>query len=297
MSNINVPDFRAAAWPGPAPSPPGVGPTLGPLQDLLGTWVGTGFNLIARPDKQDGKPFFLEVNATQETLTFTAISAPIPNRGSLQGDIEFLGVHYLQQVSDVVTNGALHIEPGIWLNVPSTEQPAAGASVVRLATIPHGDALLAQGTSITVPKPLIQATSPIPVDSATQQPKTEQQYIEPYSTTPAPGPLASTVPGAVQDPNSVIQAAIGPQNITNTVVLGVKTVSAADGTNLGIQNIPFVVQNANALSLEATFWIETVDHPQQPERQFLQLQYTQRIMLRFDGIDWPHISVATLIKQ
>ena len=29
----------------------------------------------------------------------------------------------------------------------------------------------------------------------------------------------------------------------------------------------------------------------------MQLQYTQKIILNFLGIDWPHISVATLVKQ
>jgi hypothetical protein len=31
---------------------------LGLLGDLPGTFIGTGFNLIARPDKQNNKPFF-----------------------------------------------------------------------------------------------------------------------------------------------------------------------------------------------------------------------------------------------
>ncbi len=29
----------------------------------------------------------------------------------------------------------------------------------------------------------------------------------------------------------------------------------------------------------------------------MQLQYTQTIILNFLGINWPHISVATLLKQ
>jgi hypothetical protein len=125
------------------------GPDLGPLLELPGTWVGNGFNLISRPDQHNNKPFFLELNNTRETLSFTPIGAPIPNRGSGQDDIFFLGVHYLQQISDGVTNGALHLEPGMWLNVPATTDPAAPASVVRMATIPHGDALLAQCSSLS----------------------------------------------------------------------------------------------------------------------------------------------------
>jgi hypothetical protein len=53
--------------------------------------------------------------------------------------------------------------------------------------------------------------------------------------------------------------------------------------------------------MEAIFWIETV----QPTdgSPFLQLQYVQRVILDFPPkpgagiIHWPHISVATLVKQ
>jgi hypothetical protein len=63
----------------------------------------------------------------------------------------------------------------------------------------------------------------------------------------------------------------------------------------GIVNIPFVVSIANATQLDAIFWIETV---QQPDGStFLQLQYTQTVILNFLGINWPHISVATLVKR
>ena len=40
---------------------------LGLLGDLPGTFIGTGFNLIARPDKQNNNPFFLELNATRRS--------------------------------------------------------------------------------------------------------------------------------------------------------------------------------------------------------------------------------------
>jgi len=80
---------------------------LGPLGELPGTWVGSGFNLISLPDKHDNKPFRLKLNATKETLSFRMIGAPIPNRGSVQDDIEFLGVHYFQQVSDAKTHRLL----------------------------------------------------------------------------------------------------------------------------------------------------------------------------------------------
>jgi hypothetical protein len=65
----------------------------------------------------------------------------------------------------------------------------------------------------------------------------------------------------------------------------------------GIESIPFVGTNANvnANALSAIFWIETVENSD--GSTFLQLQYTQTVILEFVGLKWPHISVATLVKQ
>jgi hypothetical protein len=82
---------------------------LGPLAELPGTWIGGGFNLISLPDKHENKPFRVKLNATREILTFTRIGGPIPNRGSGQDDIEFLGLHYLQMINDEVSREALHL--------------------------------------------------------------------------------------------------------------------------------------------------------------------------------------------
>src|SRR3984957_20664375 len=120
---------------------------LGFLAELAGTWEGAGFNLIARPDRQGGSPLFLELNQTFETLSVIPISSSIPNRGSEVDDIELFRLTYLQKVSDRVTKGALHIEPGIWIHLPS-QDVGTTQSVARMANIPHGNSLLAQGTAI-----------------------------------------------------------------------------------------------------------------------------------------------------
>lgn len=272
------------------------GPDLGPLLELPGTWVGNGYSLISRPDQHNKNPFFLELNATRETLSFTPIGSPIPNRGSGQDDIFFLGVHYLQQVSDADTFGALHLEPGMWLNVPATTDPAAPASVVRMATIPHGDALLAQGSSLTVAGPPdIQPVDSTPTFST--GPNTGQKltgpYLDPFTTTPLPPGIAA---GAIANPNVVLTEAIGKQKILETTVLVISTTTPVGGIAGGIQNIPFVVRNANAVSLDAIFWVEKVQ-TEDGTGTFMQLQYTQRVILDFLGINWPHIQVATLVKQ
>jgi hypothetical protein len=123
---------------------------LGLLGELAGTWKGQGFNLIARPDFHDKTDLYLQLNQTRETLQFTPIGSAIPNRGFGQDDIELFGLTYLQQISDAAKDGALHIEPGIWITQPATTFPpeSVGAPqqlVARMGTIPHGNSILAEG--------------------------------------------------------------------------------------------------------------------------------------------------------
>ena len=50
--------------------------------------------------------------------------------------------------------------------------------------------------------------------------------------------------------------------------------------------------NANTARVSAIFWIEHVKD--EKGNEFDQLQYTQRVLLNFNGLSWPHITVATL---
>lgn len=271
--------LRAAAPRVPTPSP------LGPLADLPGTWHGTGFNLIALPNKQNGTDFRLMLNSTTEIIQFDLIGGPVPNRGSLQDDIMMFGLTYLQSVFDRQSKEKIHIEPGIWLNVPPTTDPQADASIVRQSTIPHGDSLLAQGNGFSVAGgPLIQPVSAIPTGPGLKSKM--PGYLGPYTH---PNPPPGMKPEYVNNMNQALLDDIAGQNIVNTVVLIVDSIPVG-----GIVNIPFVTVNANATRMNAIFWIETVERAD--GTQFLQLQYTQTVILNFLDIDWPHISVATLIK-
>lgn len=125
---------------------------LGPLRALSGTWEGRGFNLIARPDFRDKANLYLQLNQTHETLTITPIGSAIPNRGFGQDDIELFGLSYLQKIHDHYTGGALHLEPGLWITHPCTTYPPEcpppnGRIIARMASIPHGNAVLAQGNA------------------------------------------------------------------------------------------------------------------------------------------------------
>ena len=277
--------------------------TLGLLGDLPGTFIGTGFNLIARPDKQNNNPFFLELNATQEILEFTNIGGDIPNRGSIEPDLLLHGVRYLQRVADCTTHTAIHLEPGLWLRVPPAPDPVTEEAYVRQATIPHGDSVLAQSTFFTTatsgphiaPVDLTPFTGNIPdLNSPAANPVTNADYLKQYRETPLPTeclPIGLDAVQTIKNPARVLEAAIVGQNITKTVVIQISTAPVG-----GIVNIPFVVRNANATRLDAIFWIEKVLDSAAGPDPFVQLQYVQRVILDFNNISWPHISVATLVK-
>lgn len=280
---------------------------LGPLKDLAGTWTGTGFNTIWRPffsNPKQKEDEFLELNLTKETIEFSAISGQIPNRGLLQQDINMFGLTYMQQISDAVVGGGLHIEPGIWATVPATTNPKEPPTVVRMASIPHGTTILAQGQASTrngAPVfPRINI-NPIP-PRGPAVPFEAQNLSHPTPFRSPPAQLVGITQAMVDNPNSVLENAIKSQNITSTIVLDVSTAPPAPITGGGTSNTAFLVggpqgPNADATKVTSTFWIEHVKgNAGAPD--FLQLQYTQTVMLKFDeGILWPHVTVGTLRKK
>jgi hypothetical protein len=271
---------------------------LGPLALLQGTWSGKGFNTIWRPHFT-GQDRFLELNLTQETLEFTAISGPIPNRGLLQQDINMFGITYLQQIKDANVGAGLHIEPGIWASVPKTTNPAEPPTVVRMASIPHGTTMLAQGIAGQVNgPPAIPVTNidPFPIGNpAAHNLFPEQNLSVPTAFRSPPANIVGITQAMVNDPNSVLKAAIAGQTILHTTVLEVTTTSTPVAGG-GTSNTAFLKPNADAAQVTSTFWIETVKGSGgQPN--FHQLQYTQNVLLNFRGLSWPHITVATLRQK
>ncbi|MGH3772406.1 MAG: heme-binding protein, partial [Pseudonocardiaceae bacterium] len=238
----------------------------GPLADLAGTWIGKGFSLISppgfnpHPPSTGPLPFRLKLNSTVEILEFTPIGAAVPNRGSTgQLDINIFGLRYLQRIADVVTDQPLHIEPGLWLTVPATTVPPAPATVVRQATIPHGNSLLTLGTALTVPSgPQIGVVDSTPTKNPNTPPPLGLPYLAPFVNPPLPPSIKLSF---VKNSNLALQQAIAGQKIIKTVVLIISTTTPANSSLTqagGILNIPFDVSNANATRLDAIFWIETV---------------------------------------
>jgi hypothetical protein len=223
----------------------------------------------------------------------------------------------MQQISESSTGAGLHIEPGIWATVPHTTDPNEPASVVRMASIPHGTVILAQGVAEVHPGgpqnipdnnilPFFFG-SPTPTNSdfnSVAQTFTELDLAQPTAFRfVAPG----VTQNIVKNPNSVLQNALQSSlqgtTMKSRTFLHVATNHTLINAGGGTANTAFLAAsgnppggNAKATQAEATFWIETIAGTGgQPDKH--QLQYTQLVMLDFNGIHWPHVTVGTLVKQ
>lgn len=300
-----VEGFEAAA----APIHP-AGP-LGPLAELPGTWKGHGFNSIWRPH-HGGQDRFLELNLTTEELVFTKINGPIPNRGFLMPDIDMFGITYMQQISETSNGAGLHIEPGIWVHVPPTSNPSEPSTVVRMASIPHGTAILAQGTFqlLNGGPPHIPENNIIPFPIGTPPPgnsdfaSAEQVFPELNLSVPTAFRVAS--PGVTQElvrnPNSFLEAGLAGKAMKSRTFIQISTKHSPIKGG-GTANTAFLANasnppggNADAVEVDAIFWIQTMAG-EHGGPDTLQLQYTQLVQLDFNGLRWPHVTVATLEKQ
>jgi hypothetical protein len=116
--------------------------------------------------------------------------------------------------------------------------------------------------------------------------------------------VASLTPEQFKNPNLFLSEAIAKQKIVKTTVLQLSSVAPDQGIRPprpdvggGVANIAFLEgqggpptggPNAVARPVTTTFWIEELADGS------WQLQYTQRVLLNFSGLSWPHVTVATL---
>src|SRR6202162_5122052 len=277
-------------------APPAPPPPLGPLAAFAGDWVGNGFNTIFRPDNTvtpttlpnpvppppPPRDNILELNLTSENLTFSRSLGSVPNRGTTpQGDIFLNGVPYLQTIQDITIHGekvGIHFEPGMWIHVPATNVPSLGESVTRMASIPHGTTIEAQGTFVTKPgppniaavdiTPFVTGSNPIkkvPFASQTAANANTARIPQDLSRFIAAGTITQAL---LDDPNKLLRDHISKQNITSTTTVIISTAPPPpDGFfGGGTDNIAFLLgqtaanaPNAQAVQMVAVFWIETVE--------------------------------------
>jgi hypothetical protein len=283
-----------------------VTPALGPLARLVGTWTGKhGWNLIAvpeAPEQPGGKEnFTLLVRPYYETINFTALGALVPDRGASE-TLFISGLEYSLRVSDLLTNQPIHLENGMWLYMNDPQSPQS-PTIARHATVPHGNSVLALGNSQQADgPPTIPELDAFPVGNPNEPPM--DGYTDPYIFPLPPDVQAIKPPFSNKDPNAVLREVLQGQTAQGQTVLSTLTLDVSTQTDSGgIVNIPFIRQNANATSFNATFWLETIQDAK-TGLQFDQLQYSQQTNLEFikrgDGkglIVWPHVNVNTLVKQ
>lgn len=291
---------------------------LGPLKLLPGTWKnlpdlpGRGWNMIALPFDDGPFKYRLLLNQYNEELSFKFIDDAIPNRGLPQagetdGDQLVVALDYEQMINQVVAEDspnsglagnpdlAIHHEPGFFLHMAN--KATNGLDIARLATIPHGDSVLALGSSEENDgEPTIPDISGLPIGG----PSTDvdnSRYLEPYKH------FHDSLFQGLFDPvvpNELLKAANQGVNIVKHTKLEVDTTLETGG----ISNIPFVVKQANAAEMKSTFWIQELAEQNDDGSPKLRLQYSQVIFLDFFGrrdgmpglIRWPHVSINTLEK-
>ena len=183
-------------------------PELGPLKLLPGKWAnvpnlqGRGWNMIALPfvaPPPQGVPFSLNyrllVNQYNEELEFTLVDKAVPNRGvrlapgtPANTDQFLVTLDYQQSIKQIAADdfpksglagpagAAIHHEPGLWLHM--TNGITDSLNIARLASIPHGDSVLALGQSSEhVGSPSTPDISGLPI-GADQDLK--NPYLAPY---------------------------------------------------------------------------------------------------------------------
>jgi len=344
FADVPLPTKREKLTNRPAPSPK----DLGPLEPLLGVWTGrgTGWNMIAlpfqgAPPAPAGFKFRLLMNQYDEELQFTFVDDDVPNRGlSRPGETGFdqfvVTLDYQQKIAQVAaedrpaSNGLaglpglpIHHEPGLWLyekNRKSKDDQIIGdqvteveIDVARLASIPHGNSVLALGNSaVHKGMPDIPPISGLPfgrfedVLTPDYDFRTDP-YLEPYNhyiNNPFMGNVSGIAgfPGfSPADMNQILRFANQGVDIVRTTTLTVDSTRKS----AGIRNAPFSVREAEPVSMKSTFWIQELAEQDARGMPRMRLQYSQVVMLHFfrpredefpGRAVWPHISIATLEK-
>lgn len=271
------------------------GALLGPLSELPGVWVGGGFSVVPRLGQLGDRPPRLELHETRETLTFTHVRPSVDGQADCDGPDDLVGLHYRQEMQDTVTGETLHVEPGMWFTVAPSALPAdADPTLVRLACVPQTDALVSHGAArVHAGAPFIPSSETTPLRTDTQQPENDPHFLLPF--TAHAGMPAFLTAEDVRNPNRLLQSAISQQSIVRCTTLTVDTECTGTGLENGLRDIASAPGNTAPMSMRATMWIEEIERPFE-SGTFLQLQYSQRVVLRHNGLDWPHVCVATLHK-
>ena len=302
---------------------------LGPLKLLPGTWSNgqntrrRGWNIIALPFATPagaGFNYRVLMNQYNEELKFTEVDKGVPNRGiggngdeASEADQFVVTLDYEQTISQIAATDfpksglagkpglPIHHEPGLWLHMINEQTDQL--DIARLATVPHGDSLLALGKSRIEDDPpnIPENVNALPI--GVEPDMNTNPYLAPYKhfvDDPFKGEEGDDFPGFVPtDVTGLLRLANSAErSIQRTTTLEVDTAIPTGG----VVNIPFITRQANAVSMKSVFWIQELAGANEGDSPALRLQYLQVVMLEFferrDGkpglIQWPHVSINTM---
>lgn len=187
---------------------------------------------------------------------------------------------------------------------------------MRIGSIPHGTSINLQGVGFQAPAPSIGAATITPFESGSTDDgltglvrfPEEKNVQTPMPSRTLPADVPRLDDAHLANPNLFLTDVLATQKVLSTTVLTVTSevnskLAPADSRPSnpvlggGSDSIAFLIggsrgPNAGPARVTATFWIERVRDALGNE--FDQLQYTQRVLLNFNQLSWPHVSVATL---
>lgn len=213
----------------------------------------------------------------------------------------------IQDVTDIVSGlgigkpSDIHFEPGMWLSVPQcTNNPKVAASIVRMASIPHGASINAQGLAPTPASTISKGALGGPsIDDIDITPVFIENIggnkigdLQPFPSMTASAKGTARLPqnldafistetitdDIIKNPNNVLKKAIKHMTIVETITFEVSTgppktsLNGGGSTNIsfllgtqaaatGQNPVPAVSNpNAHAASMSSKFWIEIVEY-------------------------------------
>ncbi len=205
----------------------------------------------------------------------------------------------------------IHHEPGMWLHI--IDDQTNGNNIARLASIPHGNSVLAIGrgddevSPVTAGDAIVSDLNALPIGFTLNIPDPlpdqidfgQFRYLAPYAFFEI-NKFFGVVPqgSAFRNFFASNATAILQFDNQNSKIVKVRKLDVSTEVQAGgILNIPFIERQADATKMRSTFWI------QEFEDGTMRLEYIQNVQLDFFRnftdlglIKWPHVSINTLIK-
>lgn len=262
---------------------------LGELVGLVGNWnsppgaMATGYNVMPVPAAGAPGGFQLINGPYFEQMTISALPGNAANRGGTFQQVAW-PLFYEQRVyfgAGPNENTVVHAENGSWLHLTYGQQPdeppttmtqPPATAYVKQVSVPHGNDVLATGTSVG------------PYDGAPKAFPTADKTALPFSD-PSLG---------VIDPNVMLQKQLDALEASGVTVVKTTEIHVdTDNPGGAMTNIDFEKRHANVTRFASTWFIEELSNGS------CQLQYSQTMWLSLligDSFErFVHIDTNTLV--